>query len=422
MRGSIVMALLMTLLLAAPSRGDERLKDLVNGSTVLVARLDLERLDVAALRVWVDAQLAAQPQKLDATKVEGFRRDLGPLFDRAASHRATLLAMQVKQVYVVGYLAFMEWPVRLVLVHDGDAEAVKRYVESLGLEATVEPGRVVGTTKQLAVMLGGSALPNPPDLLPLLQRSEAPMVVVVGLGDESRSIFEDSGATLPKDWGEAPVTVLTRGVRMAMLEVSLPPRPSAGVTIASQDAESARALRDWLQGRFAALREQEQVDLSMLLPEQREASLVRALDEPALQRLASLLMPTVLGAREQATNARVMSGQRQLIVAVVMYAVDRQGAWPESLDQAARATQMDRSVLVNPRRPDLGDKGFVYVRPGESMNDLREPAKRLVIYEAHDAFPPDGLGVAFADGHAEWITSPDAFAELKRAAEAAQAK
>lgn len=69
---------------------------------------------------------------------------------------------------------------------------------------------------------------------------------------------------------------------------------------------------------------------------------------------------------------------------------------------------------MNPRQPNRGAAGFVYLRPALPMPKIKAPDHRMVLYEAHDTFG-DGLWVGFADGHVRFIEDEARFKALLKA-------
>ncbi len=92
-----------------------------------------------------------------------------------------------------------------------------------------------------------------------------------------------------------------------------------------------------------------------------------------------------------------------LFVMITMYAKDHKGAWPDKLDDLAK--------LLGPSLPRT-ITGYVYVKPAVPINP-----QSLILYEAFDAWPTEGVGVGFADGHCERISDEAAFRKLLKAAE-----
>ncbi|MCY2955363.1 MAG: DUF1579 family protein [Planctomycetota bacterium] len=99
---------------------------------------------------------------------------------------------------------------------------------------------------------------------------------------------------------------------------------------------------------------------------------------------------------------------KQLFIGVMMYANDHRGALPDTIEQLIGTYLKDDKVLRNPRQPDR-EKGYVWAKPAQKINQVRAPNQVIVLYEAYDKWPGGGLVVGFMDGHVETVRDEEAF-------------
>lgn len=113
------------------------------------------------------------------------------------------------------------------------------------------------------------------------------------------------------------------------------------------------------------------------------------------------MMPALATTRKQARRAVSMSKLRQLTSAVIMYADDNDGNFPENFDQIKDYIG-DSKTLVSPLKPrGFNGPSYIYVQ-GHSNRNGTSPAKDIIIYE-NPAICKDKINVAFLDGHVEMM-------------------
>ncbi len=113
---------------------------------------------------------------------------------------------------------------------------------------------------------------------------------------------------------------------------------------------------------------------------------------------AGILMPSLARARHQARSAVSMSNLRQLGLAVIMYANEHDGTFPDSLEQA-KVYYGTPKVLESPLKPKGFDGPCYICVNGHSMK-AKSPARQIVIYE-NPKYCADTINAVFLDGHVE---------------------
>jgi prepilin-type processing-associated H-X9-DG protein len=105
-------------------------------------------------------------------------------------------------------------------------------------------------------------------------------------------------------------------------------------------------------------------------------------------------------ARKKARGVVAMSNLQQFGLAFEMYHQSYAGAWPESLEQLKRVMPEVDALLVNPRTKAA--VGFAYQKPGNTVQDVADPAHTPVMWELDAQGNTDPHGsVLYADGHVE---------------------
>ena len=238
--------------------------------------------------------------------------------------------------------------------------------------------------------------------------------------DDTRRVIEETLPQLPKEVGGGPSTAITRGLLWAAAGVSAPPKLSLTVTIQSQDAGAAKALRGVIQNTFKTLGKQRDVRkvlptfdklAAALTPQAAGDKLRLRLSGKQLDALISeSLSPAVVHARRQAKRTASASHISSILKAVSMYIVENKGQFPPDLSALKSYFDPAWKMLANPSRPEL-EVGYVYVRPAVKVSDLKDPADAIILYEAHERWG-EGINVGFADGHVQFIADQARFKKL----------
>jgi len=192
---------------------------------------------------------------------------------------------------------------------------------------------------------------------------------VLLLSEDTRLIIEEMLPVIPDELGGGPSSVITRGLRWGALSISTPPKMSLDIVADAADAESAQALA----------------------------------------RLAAQNLEALEYAGRMARRARQV---RDIAMAMHIYVNEHDGQWPENLEALVEEGYLkDKSALVCPLHPER-EVGYVYLKPAE-----KEPSpQRMVIYEAHEAWPLEGVAVGYVDTHVEMIKGQSHFEEFLRKA------
>jgi hypothetical protein len=385
----------------------EAIEPYIDDRTILVARLDLDRIDLDATRKWVEK--AARDGGADASdKGTVARRDL----EKIAAWVGQFRKAGGKSLYAVisfadvGSTIFYMAPIEPA----ADAKALSTALTSLVGGQSSVLGNAVFAGDESAV----AGLPHfKPSSRPELTRAfaeagDAPIRLAIIPSVDVRRVME---ALLPPEVAGVRIKTLATSLQWGLLAIKLPPEPSVHIQLQSTDAESATQTAEvWAQLIALARKDHllEQVALPDLLsafpyPLVVQGKVVDTLDSEALAKAAAKVAAPFIAARNQAVMSASTNNIRLLLLACMMHANNRKdGAYPDSLDELLKTQDVSSSLFDNPR--DLTrHPGYVYVKPPptKEMKDP-DPSRRLVIYEAHDP-GAEQIVVGFGDGHVEVV-------------------
>lgn len=141
--------------------------------------------------------------------------------------------------------------------------------------------------------------------------------------------------------------------------------------------------------------------------------------------MASIMLPSLNRAREQANRVKSVSNLRQMGQAVMMHANENKGKYPNDIRDLLKQ-DLPVEVFINPRGdgdapPEdakAGDAAAAWVKENSDYEyvgagkDFRADAGVIIAYEKPDEMR-DGINVLFADGHVEFLPMPQAQAAIK---------
>src|SRR5439155_1160890 len=148
---------------------------------------------------------------------------------------------------------------------------------------------------------------------------------------------------------------------------------------------------------------------------------------PAL--MLSILLPSLNRARETANRVKCASNERQIGMAIMLYANENKGKYPPDLGTLLRTQDITVEVFTCPSSgntipPEVktgpmdvqvawvnGSASYVYL--GAGMKNTAG-AEQVVAYEKEDDHDQDGMNILYGDGHVEWQPMFRAREELQR--------
>lgn len=418
------------------ARGDEAVAPFLDENTFAVAAVDIDRVDIAALKQWVLGAIGQS--KLDAKDAARLKDQSNEPFDAMSRWVDGFKKAGGKRLYVVASLSDIprEGPFIVVPLEKGAAaEGIIDLMSPGGPRKKGEPPQSYGVQSVRAEKMGDvvvfgadstlqrlkdtpAAQPRPELAKAMAAAGDAPVRVALIPSDAQRQMFEAISPELPKDLGGGPSKTVSRGVQWGAVWAQLPPQTSVHLVIEGQNAANAKALQEVANNGLAWLRAHGQdvpLDVEALsklaAPKVEGNRLVIALDTAKTGELASaVLVPSLVQARQSAERIRSMSNIRQIELGTFMYANEHKNVWPDKLEQIKPYMGDEKlfaAVMTNPIHPEQ-TPGYTYRKP-----EGQGTPQTVVLYETYTQWP-GGIAVGFADGHAAWIASEQQF---KRAME-----
>ena len=139
----------------------------------------------------------------------------------------------------------------------------------------------------------------------------------------------------------------------------------------------------------------------------------------------SILLPALNRAKAAARRVACASNLRQMSMAAIMYANDNNGQFPQDFAQMLPYVKEPRVFLcpatgrtvpaeVAAGAPEQKAKwvnenaDYVYLGAKQRLEGPGQPATTILIYEKLENHRGEGINIAFADGHVEWLMMPQA--------------
>jgi prepilin-type processing-associated H-X9-DG protein len=413
----------LSLFLPTLARGgpDEVLKPYVNDQTLIVARADFSRLDMAVVRSWLlDASRKAPVVPADADQVE-HAIDAG--LQQATQWITLFTKAGGRYVYVVADTSF-EAPILLVPVEkDANPVAMEGILPQGGAYQMVQRENLIlcapsGRVPHLPLPLPSAR----PDIdVALGAGGDAPVVVVAVPSADVRRVLEQLVPLFPQELGGQPTAPLIHSLAFASFSVDTRPKVTLRMAMETADKQSAVDAAAALAAVIDAVRKNADLAreiptapaaLALLKPVAKEKRVEIPLDQTA-PALASMVIAAGMSARSRAEMVVSASDARQILVACHMYANENKGIFPASLQDALKAGRLGPNVGQIRNRPGAT---WTYIPPAP-LNKLGAAFEHIVLHEPADPWPGAGTGhaginVGFADGHVEWVADQKRFQEL----------
>jgi hypothetical protein len=422
-----------------PTALDPGLAPFVTNGTLLVAQADPTKIDVLALQQWIGAG-TSDPKA--AASVAALLEQTRPMAKQwlADFHKAG-----GSGVFAV---AFMGDPsdipaVLIVPLADGsDAKAISSLLVNgktggadhfalandpqAGLEAIVLHNAVVfGLTPQVEKMKVAKQVDRPLFAAGLEHLGDAPLKIVfspsVALQLIGSTMFPDN---LPDAVGGGSPAILINSLSWAGLAITPPAHEDIRLEIQCKNEAGAAAYANAADALLNTFANDAATDKT--IPHKDE--LVAAL-KPTIQgnlvsidlngaALDNLIRPSLIAyldqGRKRSVHEQSISNEKMLMMGVIEYAQEHEGAFPPKLDDIATYLggpanlKMAMKDPIDPANP----AGFVYVKPAAKFGLIADPTDTVVIYEATHT-PDDMVAAGFADAHADLMTRADLTAALR---------
>lgn len=264
-----------------------------------------------------------------------------------------------------------------------------------------------------------------PEIRRALQAAgDAPVRVVLVPTADSRRVIEEMLPNLPAAVGGGPVTAVTRGALWAAMSLHTTPAVAVHIVVQSQDAQAARALVGVIEKAFQSAAENRQLGgeiagfeqlLVLLKPVVRNDRLIVELKGEVVREVVDKVIGPPLG-RARTLALRTASAKALLDIgkAIFTYSAKHNDRWPPDLPALVKEGYLKEHNLANPSDP-LRKNGYVYIRPSKNVTQVNP--QQMLMHEAFDQWG-DGINVAYADGHVEFIEDQKEFEKLLKTAAA----
>lgn len=138
--------------------------------------------------------------------------------------------------------------------------------------------------------------------------------------------------------------------------------------------------------------------------------------------MMSIMLPSLGRARETANRAKCSSNMRQIGQAMLLYANENRGVYPDALPILLLTQDITPEVFCCPSSNDTPAPGTTpqaqaaklltgphcsYVYTGNGLTSA-STAEQVLLYEPPGNHNGDGMNVLFGDGHVDFIPKPEA--------------
>lgn len=451
-----VAALTLTLALAATLAAGQTTTPAPTFDPAAAANVVAPFLDPAAIAV-----VRIEPAKIDVDAIHGraleILRSGTPAGEATAPAERELLAMRAmatqwladfakaggREAYVVVTLggASLNEPmfVLVPLAPGADADAIARLIGQMipvapvptttpaasgdrRLRRDVINNTLVLTTPAMLEQLRTlKPLPRPELAKAFAAAGEGVIQAAYIPSADTRKVLDEMlPTTLQAELGGGEIRGLARGTLWAAAGVNSPPRLSLKIVAQTTGPDTAKALAGQVEKIFDSLaRHFQQLGIppetvmafrTALKPtvqgDQVAIAPSSAQTEAAIKSLAAAIAPIRQRARHMTTATPLMA----IAKAVRIYATNHQDKLPPSLQALVDDKIITPEMLVNPAQPQRRP-GFVYLKPAQETMD-KVNGGQLLVYEAFDEWPRDGVWALFAAGNARTIRDPEEFRKL----------
>lgn len=306
----------------------EVLGPLLDQESVLVARLDLARVDPEAIVAKVRSLLGPNLPREDRERLD----ELKQVLDRA---KQTFLEAGIRELYGHYSLATPEAGVAVaaltseVLARQA-AQRLRPLLEPHHLTVEVQTSRLLISSDTRTVQRRAPTPVPRPDLLePLAAAPPTAIVVVLSVSDDHRRALREMLPHVPDVLGGGPASELADGVRFVRFTLDLPPQLAARLNVQTRDAAIAERLQALATRGLDWLGQQPQVAGAvpwllvrpLFTPQVQQDQVVLDWSDPqkvdAVEQL--VLRPGLEAARHSARRARGMNQLQRIALALHQY-------------------------------------------------------------------------------------------------------
>jgi prepilin-type processing-associated H-X9-DG protein len=355
----------------------------------------------------------SNPRPALAQKV--FNDDLLPSTQKMVE---SLKSAGARHVYWVATLADLRGdPFFMVIPLEGNANAdeIQKLLPTTGSDRNAKIGNaVVRGPSSLLERLKTPAPTEQPELAKAFDAiGDAPVRCAIAVTPEVREVIAQT-TSVPK------LAALVEHLNWIAATAQLPPRASFKAIAQAENPESAKKAAKIAGELLATTKDASELNkvdalrqqLSQLQPVAQNDRVVLAIAADKMKAFAEACVPAVIQVRMQQLRVLSMVNAFHITREMIEY-TSKHGEWPKDIDAIANKLK-DKSELINPAATG-DDDGYKYLQPTETFE--KTPSDRMIVYEAFDDFPQEGVNVSFADGHAERVTEKERFEAMLKDAQ-----
>jgi hypothetical protein len=402
---------------------DSAVAPFIDDQTLVVVRIDTEKVNPAGMIDWVTGKLAQQ--HVEQPGIDLLRRSWQPRVDRATTLLTGLRNANATRLYWILSVSDFSgarsvsnfwdqsrdkgvWAVPLPAGSDGEA-----VVRLLAAEKTRNGMPPFESTNfgDVAVAAARGHLPHAgvPQLSPGWAQAlagDAPIQLAVCPGTTLRRASEENIGGIPTANGSVPITTFTRDVQWLALSLAQPPASRLSVVIQATDPAAAGRVNDAMKQVLAALHGQK-IEMPFWVPplENVDTFVSFRIEGSELKWTpdAGVIESLVVRKVSESINLLAAGNMKQILLGSIMYA-NTHREFPPDIPTLLKDQDMSPVVTKDPLHPQDA-VGYIYVKPNDWQKDAE---KTPVLYEKWEG----GKLVAFADGHVETMESRAAVEKL----------
>lgn len=399
----------------------------VSDSAIAVMRVDLARLDVAALLT--DMEQSLDKLRVDAAPkaLEKLRVDLNDLRTNIGKARESLVAAGARELYMTLLFKFGGEPPIVVAVTTGPGANVEELGRMM-VKNVIGTGRAVSITGKNVVAAGSPAMleglplkdPKRGDELARALAGDAPIQLAFIPSELVRKAFVELIPELPPQLGGGTSDVLAEGAMWGSIAITPVPGGSIRVVLHSASPRAADSLAELIRKTMGNAAEDP----------------ARLKNIPGISEIMRLLAPKAVGDRVEVTvagadfdalkNLMLPVGIRTAKVSLEMerairirtllqecyvYAQSHKDEFPPDLETLVKGGDgyLQLAMLRKDASDPKSEPAFVYLKvPPEQQFQ----SSLVVIYEHYTTWPKEGIWVGFADSHVDRIADEATFKKL----------
>lgn len=387
---TFVFALTVALPVAAADKFDAEarartLAPFVDEQTLIVAHINLTRIDAKALLDWV-----AEFGQLYEEEIEQSQRDLRDWL-------AELNKAGGKELYLIVSMADVpkEPPLAIVpLAAGADAQAIGRVLrrirtfQSMHFD-TIGQALVGGSDETRKRLRGVKPAARPELAKAFAAAGDTTAQLLLLPPSHTRRVIDELLPTLPPQAGGGSTRPLAHGLLWAAVGVNLPPKPSLRLVLQSPDADSAGKLKDALVQIFKTLAAQRGVrdflpDIvplaELFAPRAEDDRLTLSLNDKEMKTF----LPNFVRSYFQSAQRRAMTNKlKQLVLALANYAGTYKSRMPATatFDKQGKPLLSWRVHLLPFLQEEKLYRQFHLDEPWDSPHNRTLIARMPVVYQ-----------------------------------------